>query len=151
MSRNSKWKCVNLIGDRAKWFFWNFQNAFSHFIFGSEMFFCVKRCFSLRPFQWYIVRLATRTGSVSNSNGRITIFVSLRPPMPPRGRAYDQYRRLRFCNLKSNVWIEPHLFRWVHVPVLVLYYFVLVGGGTRGSSQSIKKGWSGMHMHHMDQ
>ena len=59
--------------------FLEFSKRFFTFYFWElECFFVLKRCFSLRPFQWYIVRLATRTGSVSNSNGRITIFAHLR-------------------------------------------------------------------------
>ena len=65
--------------------FLEFSKRFFTFYFWElECFFVLKRCFSLRPFQWYIVRLATRTGSVSNSNRSLAIFASLRPPMAPR-------------------------------------------------------------------
>ena len=65
--------------------FLEFSKRFFTFYFWElECFFVLKRCFSLRPFQWYIVRLATRTGSVSNSNRRITIFAFKRAPIAPR-------------------------------------------------------------------
>ena len=59
--------------------FLEFSKRFFTFYFWElECFFVLKRCFSLRPFQWYIVRLATRTGSVSNP--RIWPYYRLLPP-----------------------------------------------------------------------
>ena len=61
--------------------FLEFSKRFFTFYFWElECFFVLKRCFSLRPFQWYIVRLATRTGSVSNPNRRIWPYYRLLPP-----------------------------------------------------------------------
>ena len=61
------------------------KRFFTFYFLELECFFVVlKRCFSLRQFQWYFIRLATRTGSVSNSNRSQAVFASLLPFMPPR-------------------------------------------------------------------
>ena len=90
--------CQILIGGRAE------QNDFSgifktlfHILFlGVGMFFCAQKMLLVETFQWYIVRLATRTGSVSKSNGRITIFASLLAPMPPRASRPARIRVAQF-------------------------------------------------------
>ena len=61
--------------------FLEFSKRFFTFYFWElECFFVLKRCFSLRPFQWYIVRLATRTGSVSNPIGGYGPTTAYCPP-----------------------------------------------------------------------
>ena len=76
--------------------FLEFSKRFFTFYFWElECFFVLKRCFSLRPFQWYIVRLATRTGSVSNPNRRIWPYYRLLPPgrRDPHVRVPPETRR----------------------------------------------------------
>ena len=79
--------------------FLEFSKRFFTFYFWElECFFVLKRCFSLRPFQWYIVRLATRTGSVSNPNRRIWPYYRLLPP----GRR-DPHVHVRWCAAVSEL------------------------------------------------
>ena len=87
--------------------FLEFSKRFFTFYFWElECFFVLKRCFSLRPFQWYIVRLATRTGSVSNSNRRITIFAFKRAPMAPRASRPARTRHTSISTLKDAYHLE---------------------------------------------